>query len=136
LPPPVFADAAFYIALLMPGDDLHAAAHDAWQSISPSHVITCDPTLVEVLAHLAGLGPVSRRQGVTLIDELRADAGVTVVRQTPELFDAGLALYRRRLDKGYSLTDCMAMVVCHDHNVTAVLTHDRHFKQEGFTLLL
>ena len=51
-------------------------------------------------------------------------------------FDAGLELYRRRPDKGYSLTDTMSMVICREHDIEQVLTHDRHFAQEGFEILL
>ena len=45
-------------------------------------------------------------------------------------------LQRRRLDKGYSLTDCMSMVLCHEQGISDVLKHDRHFEQEGFAILL
>lgn len=65
-----------------------------------------------------------------------ADRTTVVIRQTPDLFDRALALYRRRLDKGYSLTDCMSMVVCGDLGITDVLSHDHHFEQEGFEILL
>ena len=61
---------------------------------------------------------------------------MTILPQTRELFDAGLALYAARLDKGYSLTDCMSMVVCHDLGIEQVLSHDHHFAQEGFAVLL
>ncbi len=43
---------------------------------------------------------------------------------------------RPRLDKEYSLTDCMGMVICREYGITDVLTHDHHFAQEGFTILL
>jgi uncharacterized protein len=59
-----------------------------------------------------------------------------VIPQDRELFLAALALYRRRHDKGYSLTDCMSMVVCTDLGITQVLSHDHHFRQEGFEILL
>lgn len=58
------------------------------------------------------------------------------MRQTPELFDEAFELYRRRADKGYSLTDCMSMNICRDMDIAEVLTHDRHFAQEGFAALL
>jgi predicted nucleic acid-binding protein len=48
----------------------------------------------------------------------------------------GLKLYESRLDKGYSLTDCISMSVMRDRNLTEMLTHDRHFAQEGFIILL
>jgi hypothetical protein len=89
-----------------------------------------------VLAHTSRLGPRARRESVGLIDDLRASDGVNVLPQTRELFDAGLDLYRRRLDKRYSLTDCMSMVICRELEITEVLTHDQHFAQEGLSVLL
>src|SRR5207248_4169961 len=73
---------------------------------------------------------------VQLLDNARRDPATTIVRQTPELFDRALDLYRRRPDKGYSLIDCMSMVVCGDLGITDVLTRDAHFEQEGFRRLL
>ncbi len=54
------------------------------------------------------------------------------------MHDNGLraAADRNRPDKGYSLTDCMSMIACRDLGITDVLTHDRHFAQEGFAVLL
>ena len=52
------------------------------------------------------------------------------------MFESGLALYKSRLDKGYSLTDCVSMVVMRQERIQEVLTHDKHFAQEGFTILL
>ena len=133
----VYADALYYIALLLPGDQLHAASLTIGAELSNSRVVTCEPVLVEVLAHVSGLGPVARARAVALVDLLRGDLPTTdVIPQTPELFEDGLILYRRRLDKGYSLTDCMSMSICRRFAITEVLTHDRHFEQEGFAILL
>ena len=103
---------------------------------SQATTVTIDPVLVEVLAYVSGRGRHARRLGVELIDRLRANAATIIVRQTPDLFDAGLELYRARLDKGYSLTGCMSMTVCHQLGISEVLTHDRHFAPEGFEILL
>jgi predicted nucleic acid-binding protein len=130
----VFVDAVHYIALLLANDDLHDEAARADRSLGGASFVTIDPVFTEVLAHVARLGPVARTSAIAMIDALRADTSVTIVRQTPEL--AGLNLYRRRPDKGYSLTDCMSMVVCQQYDITDALTHDRHFEQEGFTILL
>ncbi len=71
-----------------------------------------------------------------MVEDLRAAPNVSIIPQTQVLFEDGLALYRGRLDKGYSLADCMSMSICRRFAVTDVLTHDRHFEQEGFALLL
>ena len=46
-----------------------------------------------------------------------------------------LELYANRLDKGYSLTDCVSMVVMKQMGIYEILTHDKHFAQEGLTIL-
>jgi len=55
---------------------------------------------------------------------------VQIVSQTTDSFSAGLNLYRARLDKGYSLTDCISMETMRHEGITDVLTNDAHFEQE------
>ena len=134
--PTVFADTAYYVAVLVEHDELHdrAVAFDA-ESAS-QRTVTTDAVLVEVLAYFSRRGRAARLVAVELVDALQADPRATIIHQSAELFFSGVDLYRRRADKGYSLTDCMSMVVCQEHRVTHVLTHDRHFEQEGFNILL
>ena len=131
----IFVDSAYYIALLLVTDDLRQRALEL-SAIADGPTVTTDAVFVEVLAHVSDRGPHFRALGLHLIDAARADANVTIVRQTPELFDAGIELYREQPDKGYSLTDCMSMLVCRQLDIRDVLTHDRHFEQEGFSVLL
>jgi hypothetical protein len=70
------------------------------------------------------------------VDELLADPNVTVIPASPELFRAGLDLYGRRLDKEWSLTDCISLVVMEERGLREALTADPHFKQAGFKVLL
>jgi uncharacterized protein len=60
---------------------------------------------------------------------------VEVIQQNHETFLAGLELYRQRFDKEYSLTDCISMQTMKRLKIFEILTHDRHFTQEGFTIL-
>jgi predicted nucleic acid-binding protein len=91
---------------------------------------------MEVLAYVCERGSTARDRAVRLVRLLRADTGTVVVPQTRELFDAGLDLYAHRPDKGYSLTDAISMVICDQQRITRVLTHDWHFEQEGYEILL
>jgi uncharacterized protein len=50
-------------------------------------------------------------------------------------FQTGLILYQSRPDKGYSLVDCISMQTMREEGLTAALTNDRHFEQEGFQAL-
>ena len=70
------------------------------------------------------------------VQNIIEDANTQMVWQSQDLFESGLDFYRARLDKGYSLTDCVSMVVMRQAGIQEVLTHDRHFAQEGFTILL
>ena len=65
-----------------------------------------------------------------------ADPYVRVMEQNSDTFLAGLARYERRLDKGYSLQDCVSMNVMEAEGITEVLPNDHHFEQEGFTILM
>lgn len=57
-------------------------------------------------------------------------------RRSRESFLAGLGLYEERSDKGYALVDCISMITMRRLGITGILTNDRHFTQEGFTVLL
>ena len=56
--------------------------------------------------------------------------------QTHQSFLDGFALYKARPDKEYSLTDCISMEAMRAGGITEILTHDNHFTQEGFAILL
>jgi len=47
-----------------------------------------------------------------------------------------MELYWQRPDKGYSLTDCISTQSMRQRGITAALTNDRHFEQEGFRALV
>ncbi len=51
-------------------------------------------------------------------------------------FESGIALYKKRLDKSYSATDCISMSIAGERGIRHVLTTDEHFQQAGFELLL
>ena len=59
-----------------------------------------------------------------------------VLSSSPQLYAAGLNLYRRRRDKLWQLTDCISFAVMKEQHVREALTGDQHFEQAGFTALL
>ena len=59
-----------------------------------------------------------------------------VLPATRELFDAGRALFASRMDKDWSLTDCVSFAAMHQMGLADALTADHHFEQAGFTVLL
>jgi uncharacterized protein len=77
-----------------------------------------------------------RIQGARTVRDLLTNPAIQVIPQSRQSFLAGLALYEARPDKAYSLTDCISMATMRDQGIMDVLTHDAHFTQEGFTILL
>ena len=76
--------------------------------------------------------PRRRSEAALLVDDLLESARVRVIPQSRASFLAGLALYKLRFDKSYSLTDCISMQTMRQEGLTEALTNDRHFEQEGF----
>ena len=70
------------------------------------------------------------------VREILLDVRVKVIARNETTFLEALELYESRLDKGYSLVDCISMNVCRQFNINEILTHDRHFEQDGFKILL
>jgi hypothetical protein len=130
---PVFADTFYFLALFNPRDHGHArAVHYASNTIDS--LVTTDWVLTETGDALAD--PVNREGCVEFIDDLRVSASVDIVPASRELFDAGWDMYRNRLDKGWSLTDCISFVVMQRRDIREALTGDHHFEQAGFQALL
>jgi predicted nucleic acid-binding protein len=134
--PSVYIDTAFLVAVLIRGDTFHVQARQLASDLRQRSLITSDAVLGELLDFVSEMGSHARSTAVGYARWMRQDPRTFVVRHSAELFDRGLALYESRADKGFSLTDCMSMLICEDHNVEEVLTHDHHFTQAGFRILL
>lgn len=132
----VFADANFWIAKLNPNDNWHESASIAEKTIVDRPIVTTEEVLTEVLNYYAGYSVSQRRAAVRLVDELRVSTEVEIVPQSHASFESGLELYRRRMDKGFSLTDCISMLAMEELKLRDVLTRDHHFRQAGFNLLM
>jgi predicted nucleic acid-binding protein len=135
MPRTLFADTFYWIALISPRDAFHAAVSSFSRTLGSVRLVTTDEVLTEVLSHFAGLGPYWRAKVAALVHDVRSDPGVDVLPQTRADFDAALALYEARPDKGYSLIDCRSMIALRTLGVFEVLTNDHHFTQEGSTIL-
>jgi len=131
----VFADTSYWIALVLPGDQWAGAVGRLEPLIAKVPMVTTDEVLTELLAALSGKGARSRQMAAAFVRSVLANPRVTVVHQSHGSFLEGLTLYERRLDKGYSLVDCISMNVMRKMRIRQALTNDRHFAQEGFTVL-
>jgi uncharacterized protein len=132
----VFADTLYWIALELIQDTWHKPALEARQRLGTAALVTTDEVLTEFLTTLAGWGAYYRQRAVQTVQDILADDNVMVLPQTRQTFLEGVDLYQGRLDKGYSLTDCISMNACRAEGITEVLTNDHHFAQEGFVVLI
>jgi predicted nucleic acid-binding protein len=108
---------------------------------SQSHAIGCADShngrsALEFLAHYCEHGQTIREGSVRYVEGIQADPAIVVLHQSHHSFQTGLSLYKARPDKGYSLTDCISMQTMRQEGIPEILTHDNHFTQEGFTVLL
>lgn len=132
----IFADTLCWIAITHAKDQWHQAAVTASRTLAGCRLVTTDEVLTEFLNAFAGAGQVLRREAVDLVRDLHADPAVTVHPSSRQAFLSGLTLYEARPDKGYSLTDCISMKTMRAEGISEILTHDNHFTQEGFAILL
>lgn len=130
----VFADTFYWVALTSAEDDAHTRALAFSRSV-PLELVTTEEILTEYLTFFASARRSLRILAGNTVALLLANDRVRIVAQSHESFLAGLALYRARPDKGYSLTDCISMETMRREGLTDVLTNDRHFEQEGFRAL-
>jgi len=130
--PESFVDTWFFVARLNRLDS-HYRAAQRLEARYRGDLVTHDGVLTEVLAFFSGLGETARMEAARIVR--RTIRETTVLELDRRLFLAALKLYEERRDKEYSLVDCASMVVMRDRGIHHVLTNDRHFTQEGFTLL-
>ena len=132
----VFADTLYWIATARPNDPWAVAARQAEASLHDAILVTTEEVLSEFLTALAGGGPILRRAAATMVRTILSSPEVSVVSQSGESFLAGLAYYESRLDKSYSMADCVSMQVMRSQHIEVVLTNDHHFTQDGFVVLI
>lgn len=131
----IFVDTFYWVALINPQDTWYQPVITISASLRDVQLITTEEILTEVLTFYAESGSRMRQRVISFIDSIINNRQIQVVAQSHASFSAGLLLYRSRLDKGYSLTDCISMNTMRELELTEVLTHDHHFTQEGFIIL-
>ena len=132
----VFADTGYWVALLNPRDELHNKATELSKTLNPVHIVTSEMVLIEVLNDFSKRGDYLRQAATELIDRIQENPNITLVSQTSEQFRQGLELYKNRLDKNWSLTDCVSFKIMEKMSIYEALAYDKHFEQAGFRTLL
>jgi len=132
----VFVDTAYLIAILNPDDELAGAAAIAHEQLAGAQLVTTEEVLTEFLNAMADADVWVRVRAYEMVLKILSSPKMEVIVQSHDSFLKGLDLYGRRCDLGDSLTDCISMNTMRGLEIRQILTGDRHFRQEGFTILL
>ena len=132
----LFVDTLHLVALVNPKDQWHQKSVEVETATRNIDLVTTEDILTEFLNFYAEHGDFMPMKVATFVCEILLDVRVKVIPRNSETFLNALELHESRLDKGYSLTNCISMNVCRALGITEILTHDHYFEQEGFKVLL
>ncbi|CAN5707349.1 PIN domain-containing protein [soil metagenome] len=132
----VFADTLYWVAVLNLKDQWHRQAVETRKLLGEIKIVTTETILIDVLNYFSEYGSLARKSAVDAVRTIMTDEEVEYLPHKSETFSAALDFYEKRLDKGYSLTDCVSMLTIKNLGLQEILTHDNHFEQESLTILL
>lgn len=129
----ILVDTGFLLALAQPTDGLHTRAAHWAQQLSEPLVVT-EYVLLETVNSLSKRA--DRPRAHRIVDLISGDEDYALVYSSRALITAGLRLHRERVDKEWSLTDCISFHIMRERGITRALAYDAHFEQAGFEALL
>lgn len=132
----VFVDTSHIVATLHPRDQFHSKAIALEHDFRNLSLVTSDFVLWEVLNYFSEFREFFKHRIARSIDVFMLNPRIMVIEGSRRRFSSGFDLYKVRLDKGYSLTDCVSMNIMRERGIGEILTNDDHFEQEGFRFLL
>lgn len=127
-----FADTFYFLALLNSRDFSHGKAVASAKQVR--YLVTTEWVLLELANALAATS--KRNMFQTTRQGLLTNSAVRIEPLSTTVHEEGIALYRSRPDKEWSLTDCISFVVMQRDGISEALTGDHHFEQAGFVALL
>lgn len=132
----VFADTFYWVALINLKDQWRERALEVSRKLTDVSIVTSDEVLTETLNYFAESGEFLRERAVKDVQAILLNQNVEIIFCQHERVLEAIEFYGKRLDKGYSLTDCISMLTMKSLDLQEILAHDNHFEQEGFTILL
>lgn len=132
----VFADTCYWVGITNPKDQWHEIATAARRALGDVRMLTTEEVLVEYLNSMSVFGAHLRGKTAEVVRAIQRDPNTRVLQQSRDTFLKGLERYEKRADKLCGLTDCISMNAMDEANVRDVLTHDAHFAQEGYNVLM
>ncbi len=132
----VFVDTAFWISLFDLTDQKHPLAVEKISELEKNTLVTTDAVLTEFMNFFSKTSPFFRRKVTAFVKGIMLNEQIRVLHSSRAKLVQGIDFYEQRADKHYSLTDCMSMLLIREQGISDVLTSDKHFRQEGFNVLM
>lgn len=132
----IFVDTSDFVGVLNKRDQLHEKALEVEKQIGKVQKVTTELVLIEVLNYFCEFRVDIKDYITKSINYLLVNKKLEIIPCSSSQFLEGFYFYKSRLDKGYSLTDCVSMNIMRARNINEILTNDDHFEQEGFRILL
>jgi hypothetical protein len=134
--PAIFLDTSYLLALVNAHDASHTRALESGRDLALSRrkSLTTEAVLFELCNGLSRKP--WRKSAVDIVRALRTNLDVVIIPTSPTLLTRSFELFASRLDKEWSLTDCLSFIVMQDQRLKQVLTTDHHFRQAGFEIVL
>jgi predicted nucleic acid-binding protein len=129
----ILLDTGYFLALVRPRDALFPRAQTWAQAVSGEFLVT-EYVLWETANALSQ--PAERPKFHALLARLQSSPVTELLAASPELWQAGVQLHAERIDKEWSLTDCISFLVMWQRGIVQALAYDHHFEQAGFEALL
>jgi predicted nucleic acid-binding protein len=126
----VFADSFYWLALLNRRDQFHS---EVMKCRLDKPVVTSAAVLLEVMDALCLQQ--WRSIAFRFWNRIATSGNPILVPFSESLLERAVVLFGQRLDKDWSLTDCISFVLMQDRGIHEVLTADHHFEQAGFRIL-
>lgn len=132
----LFADTSGFYALLVAGDDAHAAASRRMEQAARSRerIVTTDYVLDETATLLKARG--FPRAARTLFEVALKSEACAIVWMDALRFAHVRRFWDLHEDQAWSFTDCASFQVMRERGIRQALTKDRHFAAAGFEPVL
>jgi len=135
----LFVDTPYFVAIFNGDDEWHAQAMRIGDELASSpdvRFVTTLGVLGEFLTYMSKRHQATKSEAVAFVRSILLRPQFEILTVDQDLFGSAVDLFSRRLDKEYSMVDCVSMRVCATRSITEVLTADRDFEQERLIALL
>ena len=105
----IFVDTSDFVAVFNKRDQLHEKALQIESEIGGVKKVTTELVLVELLNYFCEFRLDIKNYVIKSVNHFFTAKKIEIVPCSSEQFIEGVYFYKSRIDKGYSLTDCVTM---------------------------